>query len=223
MSLGAGAPTDEEPGGEHAHVQDHVAEWLVRSLDKQVPEDLGFEPVEMAAGMLARAANGSTLTKVGEGAVAHRGVEDVEVEAVGGLKDAARTVGKLPILREAGRCLREVLEKLIRGCDNFRGEVCTMSHRLGREGCVGFSADIVHAVRLKLAEHLETNELDVVSESGIRVGLLRAWSTACSDPDGLVADWLLDGCPLGDDAGAIPTSGVFPVMSGPSHAVVKSA
>eukprot|EP00971_Amphidinium_carterae_P060580 1199007-Amphidinium_carterae.1 len=168
MSLDAGAPMDEELGGQLVDVQDHVAEWLVRLPDKQVLDGLGFEPVEMAAGMLARAEYGSTQTKVGEGAIAHRGVEDVEVEAVGGLKDAARTVGKLPILREAGRCLREVLEKLIRGCDSFRGEVCSMSHRLGREGCVGFSADLVHAVRLKLAEHLETNELDVVSESGIR-------------------------------------------------------
>eukprot|EP00971_Amphidinium_carterae_P124272 2461841-Amphidinium_carterae.1 len=75
-----------------------------------------------------------------------------------------------------------------------------MSHKLGREGCCGFTTGLVQAVCAKLSVHLAARDVDAVS----------------------VADWLVDGCPLGDSA-AIPTSGVFPVVSGPSQAVVKSA
>eukprot|EP00971_Amphidinium_carterae_P286633 5690570-Amphidinium_carterae.1 len=97
-----------------------------------------------------------------------------------------------------------------------------MSHKLGREGCYGFTTGLVQAVRAKLSVHLAARDVDAVSVAGVRIGLLRAWLAASADPDIMVADWLVDGCPLGDSA-AIPTSGVFPVVSGPSQAVVKSA
>eukprot|EP00971_Amphidinium_carterae_P270640 5370373-Amphidinium_carterae.2 len=51
-----------------------------------------------------------------------------------------------------GECKgREDLPVTGAGHDSSRGDVCAMSHRLGCEGCVGFSVDLARAVRLKLA------------------------------------------------------------------------
>eukprot|EP00971_Amphidinium_carterae_P271128 5380518-Amphidinium_carterae.1 len=97
-----------------------------------------------------------------------------------------------------------------------------MSHRLGKDGCRGYSQALLHAVRQMVAKHFDVREPEVTSAAGVKVGLLKAWLLASSDPDVVVADWLVDGCPLGD-ACPIPTSGVFPAMTGPSKAVVKSA
>eukprot|EP00971_Amphidinium_carterae_P315189 6264708-Amphidinium_carterae.1 len=95
-----------------------MAEWLEPAPETYDYGGRGFESHGHAPGTFASA----VADVVGHGAVAHRGIMDAEIEAIGGLKDAARSVGKLPILRDAGRLVRVSLEKLVRSQDTWRGE-----------------------------------------------------------------------------------------------------
>eukprot|EP00971_Amphidinium_carterae_P337203 6473917-Amphidinium_carterae.1 len=126
MSLGEPGLEDNETmaGSEdnvcfgNCFVQETMAEWPGQRPCTEVQQGRGFEPGVGSVGKVAFAESDG----VGQGAVAHHGIVDAEVEAVGGLKDTARSVGKLPILREAGRQLREVFESIVRSRVEWQGE-----------------------------------------------------------------------------------------------------
>eukprot|EP00971_Amphidinium_carterae_P038211 750921-Amphidinium_carterae.2 len=85
----------------------------------------GRELLGRSAGKLADAEG--EVAWSGDGADAIRGISTAEVEAVGGLRDAAKAVAKLLLLRSAGMKMWEALEKVV-SSEVFWEEACASEH-----------------------------------------------------------------------------------------------
>ena len=125
--------------------------------------------------------------------------------AVGGMRNPAQAVGRVPGLRAAGRKVRAAIE-----------EFCASHPDLLRDiiSSAGLKQDMVNEMRIDaLAEHIGRALGARHHRRGLRSlwrpELVRAFVELADDPDVMLAQWLEVGAPTGV-AADIEASGVFP-------------
>ena len=130
-----------------------------------------------------------------------------EDEALGGLRDPAASVRKMP---EARRALAPVAEALQR-CISLDASLTSPVRRLLRgKKSDGFSEAQLGPVRKAVAQALGLPPRSLPSGAGLQPDILEAACRLSGDPDGILADWLRYGAPLGVEL-PVTHSGVFPV------------
>ncbi|CAK0809933.1 unnamed protein product, partial [Prorocentrum cordatum] len=126
-------------------------------------------------------------------------------ECIGGMRDPARAVARMPLLQEAGRRVRGALE-----C--FLEKHCWVVRALlegGADGWRRVEARVGQELAVALGEALGAESTGRSRRSAWRPGLVRAFVRAARDPEIHLADWLEHGAPTSVSL-EIPSAGVFP-------------
>eukprot|EP00971_Amphidinium_carterae_P280864 5576000-Amphidinium_carterae.1 len=121
----------------------HVGKFANCLVRKDLVDEMRCKKLKCSEVGLLDGASGEWCGKL---AVPIRGAEAEEVKAIGGLRDTARAVAKLPVLRVAGQQLRAALEELIAKCVSWQSEVSTACARLGSKNG-GFSEELISNVK----------------------------------------------------------------------------
>ena len=141
-----------------------------------------------------------------------RAVREEENEcAIGGLRNAARSVTKLPNWSLVGSKVAAMIEELVDLHEETLNPVLdslgdkTKSHMVPESLCA--------ILRLKMRDMLGLCDEDLQpGPGGFFPGLIRGLTEAASDPDVHIHEWLKGQVPLGITV-PIPPGGVFPVVS----------
>ncbi len=143
----------------------------------------------------------------GEAAPSAREVRDKEnAAAVGGMRNPAQAVSKLPQVQALGRRLREALLPLVAPGQPIPR---ITGHLLSGGVAEPPPAGVCDAPRRAIAEALG---IAAPTAPGLDHATLYAIRDA-GDPDPHVADWVKDGAPLGISR-PVPSSGIFPPVPG---------
>ena len=155
-----------------------------------------------------------TMDKVAGGGTqkSHRVVREEEnEEATGGLRNAARSVSKVPGWNTVGTKISGILLALV---DEHQVELSKVLDNLGNktEACLVPEA-LCCKLRERLCSMLELGQDALVpGPGGLFLGLFQGLTQAAQDPDVHVHNWLRGEVLLGITT-YIPTGGVFPVVS----------
>ena len=131
-----------------------------------------------------------------------------EQSAIGGFRDAACSVGKLPGWVAVGPILRRVLDAAI---SKRTVEMEAALFRIGRNQYDGPSLEFMDELNSGLCKAFNIPQRPRGSK-GPHGQLLMAILQAAQDPDVVVGGWLLDKTPLGISQ-TIPANGIFPKLS----------
>ena len=154
------------------------------------------------------------------GAVAMTEKEEADRRAIGGLRDASDSVGRMHMVAAFGHKLGARLRELIMfnedshtvaGSLNQSWISTTMQAIGSDEVDVGPPADAVKAVKDLISETCNFARSDnCVKLTNVDADLLEAWRTAASHPDTHIAKWMGTGAPAGI-LNPIPDPGIFPM------------
>ena len=135
------------------------------------------------------------------------------VQPIGGLRQLASTMSRLPIVREAGSLLFIALRSTLRSSATLQSVLST----IGLKDCTSVGAEVAQAAAQAIRSALgprvpnfsPTRSLSDVC-TPVDVDLLELWRTASMDPDTAVVRWLREGAPAGllqpiEDCGIFPT------------------
>ena len=137
-----------------------------------------------------------------------REIREVENrEAIGGMRNPAAAVKRIPKARSVGKVLFQILQALFVA---HISEIAVLD-QLGSESCKGFSAGFVESARAQCAQALgfEYKPFDGVEWSSLRPDFIEAYVAQTGDPEAHLASWVRNGCPLGIRQ-ELEASGVFP-------------
>eukprot|EP00435_Cladocopium_sp_Y103_P024582 s454_g6.t1 len=129
---------------------------------------------------------------------------------LGGMRDPHKAVLKRPTLQTQGTKMWELWRKFAR----THPDSLKVAETYGTDGCAYDEAS-VKAWRKELCSLWEIEEPEVKVTDGeeykspVHHEMVAAWTKVSGDPDGVVAEWLKHGTPLGIEK-AIETTGVFP-------------
>ena len=129
-------------------------------------------------------------------------------ESVGGLRNPARSLPKIPGWSTVGLRVRTVLESFLSG---FRSEFQPIIETRGSEDPVEPSDSRVHELRGELASALSLESPHEEPE-GLQAWLFKGLFEAAADPETEVLEWLATSTPLGIFEPIIP-SGIFPACA----------
>ena len=135
--------------------------------------------------------------------------------AIGGMRNPALAVGKVPGLRHAGKIVRESLELYMRMHPTLLSDI-TLSIDSGKEA---ISEERVIDLAGHLGRALDAKHTRKGKRSLWRPGLVEAFVNLAGDPETELAGWLEDGAPTGV-AHDVRGVGIFPLTKakGEAHA-----
>lgn len=149
------------------------------------------------------------------GAIQPTDKETADAHAIGGLRNAADSVGRLHRVAEFGRALGTKLKALLTGHPSWITDTCDA---IGSTTDLRPPPDAVAAVRNLLCEatHMTAADSSLPRLTDVDAHLLEAWRLAAGDPDDQVGPWLKHGSPAGIEA-ILQDPGIFPPCSKPAE------
>ena len=129
-----------------------------------------------------------------------------EDEALGGLRDPALSASRLPGAQKALAPVAQALDDCIALDPTL---VDPVQRILSGDKSAGFSDEQLGPVRMAVASALGLPPTETLAGGGLQPALIAASCQLSGDPDGILAEWLLSGAPLGVEQAVEPT-GVFP-------------
>ena len=142
----------------------------------------------------------------GEAVSAKAAREQANNEAIGGLRDAYRSVEKVPGWKAAGELVLAAARTVLA---EHRGALVAAVRALGKVPAVEVPVAACHELRRGLAVALGLKGVPEVGPGGLQAGLVGALTELAKDPDAHIADWLKGFVPLGIERPILP-GGVFP-------------
>ena len=127
-------------------------------------------------------------------------------DAIGGMRNPAVSVGRVPGLRSTGAKVRRAIEDYIGKHPDIMRDIVRSAG--AKHDCV--SEDRIEDLAGHVAQALGAEHHRRGRRSMWRPGVVRAFVNMANDPDTELADWLEDGAPTGV-ARDIRGSGIFPV------------
>ena len=127
--------------------------------------------------------------------------------ALGGMRNPAESVQRLPLAPRAFAPIRQTIEALI---DREASLLKPVSEVLGGTVTDGFSKATVEAARAAVRKTLGLGEQTDLSGGALQPDIIEELSSRAGDPDGVLAQWLRGGAPLGAEV-PVPHTGVFPI------------
>ena len=125
--------------------------------------------------------------------------------ALGGMRDPASSLSRLPNACTAGGKIRELLLRVIPRHESVRGTVASI---LQGQPAPGFSSEAVADAREAVRSALDSTP-PPVARKGLQPDIFAAYCKASGDPDWPLSEWILQGAPLGATR-EITRVGVFP-------------
>ena len=136
--------------------------------------------------------------------------EQQNADAIGGMRNPARSVSRIPKARATGRTIFSVLKALL---------LAHVSHlavldSLGTDHCPGFPTSLVEQARHQCASALgfTYNPANTADWTDLRPDFVENYVRQAEDPEVALSHWLRAGCPLGIRDELEP-SGIFPAVN----------
>ena len=132
-------------------------------------------------------------------------------DCIGGLRNPFESVPKVPGAEGTGRRLRRLLERFIDQNPWATDITAAITSGQANAGTCEFPQKHLRLLRRAILRCLhDTSSLP--ADSGICSAILRAYCRSSGDPDGILADWLETGAPIGI-LNRITHTGVFPPVA----------
>lgn len=129
--------------------------------------------------------------------------EAENVKAIGGLRDPALSIDKVPGWRAVGKRIRATLDSIIaKHADQVKEDMAT----IGTDTGIGISENIVLEARSALYAEFGGQNADT---TGLQANLVEKLIEAALDPDDCLPHWMRGNTPLGTET-EIPAKGIFP-------------
>lgn len=125
------------------------------------------------------------------------------------MRGSRLSVERIPRAAAVGRGIRALIDKFI---DKFPGTLKVVAEIQSGEVSAGFKDDDIYVLRKAILKFLGSEEEPHRSPKLVPA-IIRAYCRASGDPDGIIADWLEDGAPLGITKRILHT-GIFPEVAG---------
>ena len=150
-----------------------------------------------------------------EGRTAKAAKKQEDEAALGGMRNPAASVERMAGAGERGSMMAAVLFEVL---DRHPEALNPVYNILDGKTSLGFTGALVQEARSALARTVGAQVEEAGSEvKGLRADLFEAVSAFLGDPDGILAEWLRTGAPLGAKL-KVEHTGIFPrdVASGRS-------
>lgn len=132
-------------------------------------------------------------------------------EALGGMRNPAKSIGRLPRTKELGSLVRELIDTCLSKYPELKQTARDILE--GKEEVTQLTPDVADKLREATKKMLHADDLPektTVGETPLQAEVIWGWGDNSDDPDAAVlATWLRIGAPLGFDE-HIKRTGVFP-------------
>ena len=129
-------------------------------------------------------------------------------EAIGGMRDPARSVKKVPGWHLAGKKVREVLEPIV---DEHLNEFENIFANIGKENSFGITEKVINKARKKMTDMMGCQNVRP-PDNCIDPLIMAALIEMAQDPDDVLPAWVGGATPLGI-CREIETRGIFPTVT----------